>query len=591
MTLRSPILAILWETWRVTRVEVAWKLALPIGVGVAALVLGAALGPPDNPATYQDVNDNVAALALILIVLPHLVGWVSMAKLNGGKPGFPLYLTYTRPVRTAVIVGLPMAYLTAMSSAIYLVSAIVLRVTSGHAFPLLPVAAWVAALTVVALAAAWSTRNRVIPVVVMMSAVTKALVTSMDRLTAVEIPGGYDWPPRLWPTLFDWPLTDYAWIALIGLASFAVTVVMVTRQRRGDELAAITWTPGGGLWNGLVSVFRVPCPTSSATRAQVWLDLKSNGFPVLTIGVALAIVILLVSAVSGPIDAAWNADPDVSCPIEECFWVRAMPPLFTPLSLSIVLFLGGNAFGIRRKQGRTYVSAFEATQAYGTAQLAILKVLVKSLCVLAALVAIGVSVWISMPLLGDAVFIQMWGLPLSSQLSATNGAVAALTMYERLSLVVVAVVGVVIWVAAFAVLGALWTRYPRRLNIAASLLLLYGLALALLALAAWRGIGPQIPLDAILRATSWAAAAAIAFTTAYLAWRTFVERLLTVRQARFVVFLSTALAAAWLTVLGAAGLSVADMPATAAVWMLAPALLPLTVSVLAPWSYSRVRHT
>ncbi len=77
----------------------------------------------------------------------------------------------------------------------------------------------------------------------------------------------------------------------------------------------------------------------------------------------------------------------------------------------------------------------------------------------------------------------MWGVPLNSQRSVLNDAVAALTGYEQLSLVVVAVAGVVFWVAAFAVLGALWTRYPRRLNKAASLLLLYGLALALLALA------------------------------------------------------------------------------------------------------------
>ena len=111
--------------------------------------------------------DNGAAIAMTLLVLPHLVGWLSLARLNGGRPGFPLYLHYTRPVRTAVIVGLPMAYLTAMSSAIYLVSALLLRVTSGYAFPLLPVAAWIAALTLVFVAAGWSTRDRTIPVLVM----------------------------------------------------------------------------------------------------------------------------------------------------------------------------------------------------------------------------------------------------------------------------------------------------------------------------------------------------------------------------------------------------------------------------------------
>jgi hypothetical protein len=592
----------LWELWRLTRAEIAWKLALPIGGGLAALAVGAALAPPEGPTTFDDARDNFAALALLLIVMPHLFGWLSIAKLNGSQPGFPLYLMYTRPVRTTVIVGLPLAYLTALSSAIYLVSAMVLRVASGHAFPLMAVAVWMSAFTVITLAGTWSTRIRAIQLLVMMYAVTKGLMMAMERLTAVEIPDSFDWPPRLWPTLFDFPRTDYAWIALISLACFGVTVAGVRWQRRGGARiatptlwtgsnTAIAGTPGAGLWDRLVGLFRFPCPTSSAARAQLWLDLKSNGLPVLTIGVALAIVIVLLSAVSGPIDAAWNADPGVSCPIEECFWARAMPPLLAPLSLFIVLALGGNAFGIRRRQGRAYISAFEATRAYGTAPLAVLKLLVKSVCVLAALVAIGVSVGISLPLLGDAVFIQMWEVPLNSQRSALTAAVEALTAYEQLALAVVVAGGVALWVASWAALGALWTRYPRRLTIAASLLLLYGLALALLGLAAWRGIGPEIPLGAILRTTSWAAVSAIVLATGYLLWRTFAERLLTVRQAWGVVFLSTAFAAAWLTALRAAGVSLAGMSAAGAAWMLVAALIPLTISVLAPWSYSRIRHT
>ena len=134
--MRSPIVAILWELWRVTRAEIAWKLALPLGIALAAVGLGAVIAPADDPRVYQDANDNLAALALILIVLPHLPGWLSIARLNGSQPGFPLYLLYTRPVRTVVVVGLPMAYLTTVSAAIYLVSAMVLRVASGYAFPL-----------------------------------------------------------------------------------------------------------------------------------------------------------------------------------------------------------------------------------------------------------------------------------------------------------------------------------------------------------------------------------------------------------------------------------------------------------------------
>jgi hypothetical protein len=208
MTTRSRIVVMLWEIWRVTRVEAAWKLALGIVGGLAVLALSAAFAPADNAEKYEDIMDNGAAIAMILLVLPHLMGWFSLAKLNGGRPGFPLYLHYTRPVRTAVIVGLPMVYLTAVSWAIYLVAALLLRVASGYAFPLLPVAVWMAALTLLWVAATWSTRNRTIQVLVFMFATAKAFGLAMDRLTAVEIPGGYDWPPRLWPTLFDFPRTD-----------------------------------------------------------------------------------------------------------------------------------------------------------------------------------------------------------------------------------------------------------------------------------------------------------------------------------------------------------------------------------------------
>ena len=58
MKLRSPTSALLWELWRVTRAEAAWKLALPIALALAALGLGAAFGPANDPKAYQDANDN-----------------------------------------------------------------------------------------------------------------------------------------------------------------------------------------------------------------------------------------------------------------------------------------------------------------------------------------------------------------------------------------------------------------------------------------------------------------------------------------------------------------------------------------------------
>jgi hypothetical protein len=413
-----------------------------------------------------------------------------------------------------------------------------------------------------------------------MTASSGCLLLVMHRLTAVEIPGGYDWPPNLWPTLFDFPLTDYALIGAIGLASFGLTVAAVARQRRGDGLAATPSTPGAGFWDWLVSLFRFPCPTVSATRAQVWFDLKSAGLPLLTIGVALAIVNPLLFAVSGPIDALLSGG----------YYARPFAMLFAMSSVLAMLAFGANAFAIRARQGRLYASAFEATQPYGTARLACLKVLVRSACLLAAGVAVGVSVWTSLPLLGDAVFIQMFDEPLSSLQRAIKSAAAALTGYEQLALVVVASISVALTVASLATLAALWARYPRRLNIAGLLFLLYGLALVLLALGQrWNGL--EIPLGAILRATSWVAASAIVLATGYLLWRGFAEQLLTLRQASGAVLVSAAFGAACLTLLRGAGVSLAGMPAADAVWMLSSALLPLMASVLAPWSLSRIRHT
>ena len=572
MKTRSPIAAMLWELWRVTRVEAAWKLALGIVVALAAWLVAAAFAPVWDKGT--------ASLVSISLYMPHIMGWISVAGLNGGRPGFPLYLHYTRPIRTAVMVGIPMAYLTALSCAIYLVSAFLLRATSGYPFSVLPAAAWVAALALVLRAITWSTRSMVV-----------LMLGSLVTLFA----GGPAIGSRLdsFPNDVGYPLTDYAVMALICVFCFGVTVASVTRQRRGDSQAAIARTPGSGLREWLIDQFRFPCPTSSATWAQVWLDLKFNGLPVLTIGVTLAIVILLSSAIGNPIDAAFADElrARASCVNADCFAARAWPLLLTPLSLVIVLGLARNAFGIRRRQGRAYMTAFEVTHAHGTAQLALLKVLARSVCVLAAIIAIGVSAWISVPLLGDPVFIQVWGVPLNSQRPAITGAVAALTRYEQLSLLVVVAVGVVIWVAALAVFGALRTRYSRHVNIAASSLLLSGLALALLALGEHKGIVSPFVFGAIFAAARWIVLAAIVFTIVYVFWSGFAERVLTIRYASGALATSAAFGAAWLTVMHMAGVQLAGMSAMNAVSILSPALLPLMASVLAPWSLSRIRHT
>jgi hypothetical protein len=262
-----------------------------------------------------------------------------------------------------------------------------------------------------------------------------------------------------------------------------------------------------------------------------------------------------------------------------------MAMLFAMMSVPVVLGLGGNGFGILERQGRASASPFEVTQPYGTGRLAAVKVVVRSVCVLAALTIVVGSAWASGSLKRAG---EIFGDPLRSLQRALEGAPGALTSSELIALAVVASILVAVMVASRATLGALWTRYRRRLNIAGSLLLLYGVGLVLLALAAQRW---SVPLGAVFRALSWAAPSAILCATVYFGWRTFSERLLTLYEACGIVLLWALFAAASLTLLRKAGVSLSGMPAGDAARLLSPLVLPLTIGMLAPWSFSRVRHT
>jgi hypothetical protein len=572
--MRSPVVAMLWENWRLTRVESAQRLVQGIVLTAAVLAGVAAFGPVGNGA---------ARWALFLLVMTYMPLWLSVARLNGGRfmdgyrPGYPFYFLYTRPVRTFVLVGAPMAYLAASAVATYLVSALVLRVTFGYPFPLLPLAAWIAAAHIAQWAVQWGTSNKVVQWI--------GSIAGSFGFVAL----GW-WRTLEWPARLDVSIGDYALLVSIGVVSFCLAVAGVARQRRGDARAATPRTvTRSGFSDWLAGLFRFPCPISSATRAQMWFELKSSGLPVLAIGGALAIVIPLLFVVTTRLDVALSGF--ITRPA-----TRAVAVVVAVFSVPIVLLLGSNAFGIRVRQGRRYASVFEATQAYGTARIAGLKVLVRSACQLVALVAVLTSAWTSASVIpfdvldDNDTLIEKSRSPLSGWMRVIQGAVEAMSAYELLALAFVTVVVVAVMVASRASLPALRARYARRMTIAGWSLLLHGLVLVLLALAVQRGIGSAFVLDAILKATKWSVVAASVLATFYLFSTALSERLLTVRQACGAVLVSAAFSAAWVTVLQANGVQPSGMPTTDAVWMLSPVLLPPMAMVLAPWSLSRIRH-
>jgi len=548
MNMRSPIVAMLWENWRLTRIEAAIRLAQGIVLGSAAMLWAGAGAPA----------------AFWIIFFTNAFIWFSIAKLNGGrfmdgyKPGFPFYLLYSRPVPTTVFVGVTVAYDALSGVVLYLVSAALVGFAFGHPLPLFTVIPWILVSRLGYTCLQWSTPNRIVQWVGSLVVYPPLFLLLQHRVGS---------PPQV-----DLSFTEIAVMTLIGVVSFVLTVVGVARQRRGDFVAVAPRAErSGGYPVWLVSLFRFPCPTSSATRAQVWFELKSSGLPVLTIGLAMAVTIFLLYAISIVVEPVRPAA--VAAPI-----MFGLPIL--------LLYLGGNAFGIRRKQGRTYVSAFEATQPYNTAQLASVKLLVRTACVLAALIAVGVSLWVSSSLMSAW---TEW-IPDGQQADAKPGllkarqefgdAIGGMTGYALAVLAVVVPVAIAFVIASLAAFTALRARYSRRVIVAGSLLLFIILALVLLAWATNTGVVPEFLLHAILRTTGWIALATMALATIYLIWSGFADRALTVRYACCALVIPAAIGAARLV----------DMPATNVAELVLLVLPILTVGFLAPWSLSRVRH-
>jgi len=84
--------------------------------------------------------------------------------------------------------------------------------------------------------------------------------------------------------------------------------------------------------------------------------------------------------------------------------------------------------------------------------------------------------------------------------------------------------------------------------------------------------------------------AATLFVTIYLFRDGLAKRLLTGGYALGAIAVSLAAGAAWLVVLGLAGLHLGDMTTTNMVSLLALLCLPLMLILLVPWSLGRYRH-
>jgi hypothetical protein len=200
---------------------------------------------------------------------------------------------------------------------------------------------------------------------------------------------------------------------------------------------------------------------------------------------------------------------------------------------------------------------------------------------LTATIVVAVCSW------GSSSLMSEWGafvvegkdnLPAMLEARRTLENTFSATDYAPVAFTITACLAIIIAVASFATFNALRARYSRRVNIALLLLGLGVLAVVLLQLGQLSGVVSQSFLDLFAMTTFGVLAVTLALTIFYVSWRGFAERTLTPRYVFGAFAISAAFGAALLPVSSVAG-------------VLSVCFALLMLSVLTPWSLSRVRHT
>lgn len=550
----TPALALVWEWWRTTGRQVLLFGALGILAGWALLAR---------------TGNEGAFVVFILLVSIAVLAWLATLS-RSGRAGFPQPLAFVRPVRTSVLVAVAMLYCASACSATYAIPALVLRTAFGAPFPLLPVTVLIGAGAALFCACNWFTRaNRA------------RLFASVVFALAIGPALGWLDPWKLAPSPTRLPalavdsirlgLREYAAVAIAVAVAFAATVLGVDKQRhdggavrplRGPAADGARAAPKGlveQFRDAVLGVVRVPCPTSSPLAAELWLETKARGLPVVAIGAVLAPCIPLLLAF---------ADQPQMYGIGLTFvGVAIVLPFFAGISVS---------FFNRESSLRSPMNVFEAARPAATTRLVAVQVAVAVTSILCAWLLLAASLWLSLPHFRAVVD----AAPLQRDL------VASLATWPAARLVLAPIVTVVAFATIVALLAAVRAYSVRHgmwlwlgaLGVAAYVI---GLAVA---------VASDNLSAAVIGAHFWAFALAIPLLTAFVILRALAHGLLSLAAFAGMLAAWVAFAAAVAYLAYEFGFAVTALPNALAALAAASLLLPLTAAVLAPWSLRSIRH-
>jgi hypothetical protein len=559
--MKHPAQALLWHCWRLSR---RWYLVmLTITLGVHFTLLNLRLPGLESAPNLQELQATGTVIATLLLAAFTTL----IATSVGGTTGFPFRFEHRLPVSTATLVGVPMATLAALHASLFVIPVLLSRLIYGIPLPVLAGGMIITTMAAVLVAASWSTATVSTRSMALVFAAVggSTLMSAMQPFRIGENTGvgtqEFD------PGVIAFSGSQYLWLALVLSGLYAITVYCVGLQRQserwrllqvgreGSERQRKTFSEVFADYAG--KVLRMPARVNSPWQAELWLELKRHGMPVLAFGLLFALVTPLLPQLSKLIQFPNAAFLAVSGPVA-------------------VFFYGmGTAVFNRRSATGGYMSAFEGTRRLGTLQIAGVQLGTLGISIGLGIASIMISFRLSAPLYGDVGAPWAWVANLLEYASTVGP-------LQQVSIAVVTVVAYFAIIAFYFCLHSCSTFWGGKALFGTLVFLIVAAVFAHITLSGEGG-------DFVALSMWWIAGVTLALTV-FLVVRAFSLKLMSVATTVGSLLVWTiALVCAYTMYEGLdlhfPNLAPELMALNAALWT-----LPLTLLLGTAWCYDRLRH-
>ena len=360
----GPVHAMMWELWRISRLELLFRILSPAILWSYIFWL---LGPQQNIGEAPLLTIPV----FMLTVVTSLFSGLWMNTFDNTNNGFNFYLGFSRPIRTAMLVTIPMVYISCDAALCYFIPIGFLCLAFHVPLPLFSVAALIATVCAVFIMAVWSAQSR--PA----KAVNLMVIMAVTGLFLIFwLKGRADFSDEIFVTpdllikLFTFSIPDYLILLTLFIASIAFTTFTVGRQRHGERIK-IRWPniERTDLSNHLI---RWNGPFTTRRQAQYWYEMRRSGAPLLLFSFSTTILLFI-----GCIGLYTVHALEKNAPQATVLWGVML--LLSPFAFLLV----GTEWllGLRYRQGSVSLPVFDATQAMDNRGLMGIKLIVLFTCV------------------------------------------------------------------------------------------------------------------------------------------------------------------------------------------------------------------